>query len=74
MHAPSDEKSDESKDGFYDELEQGFDQFPKYLTKNLLGDFNAKVRRENIFNPTIWNESLHQDSNDKGVRVGNFAT
>jgi hypothetical protein len=30
--------------------------------------------RENIFNPTIGNESLHQDSNDNGVRLVNFAT
>jgi hypothetical protein len=42
--------------------------------KILLGDFNAKVGRENIFKPTIGKESLHQDSNDKGVRVVNFAT
>ena len=38
----------------------------------LLGDFNAKVGRENIFKPTIGNESLHQDSNDNGVRIVNF--
>jgi len=42
--------------------------------KILLGDFNAKVRRENIFKPTIGNDSLHQDSNDNGVRLVNFAT
>ena len=40
----------------------------------LLGDFNAEVRRENIFKPTDGNESLHQDSNDNGVRIVNFAT
>jgi hypothetical protein len=27
--------------------------------KILLGDFNAKVGREDIFNPTIWNDILH---------------
>ena len=42
--------------------------------KILLGDFNVKVGRENIFKPTIGNESLHQDSNDNGVRILNFAT
>jgi hypothetical protein len=41
--------------------------------KILLGDFNAKVSRENIFKPTIGNESLREISNDNGVRV-NFAT
>jgi len=42
--------------------------------KILLGDFNAKVGRENSFKPTIGNESLHQDSNDNVVRIVNFAT
>jgi hypothetical protein len=42
--------------------------------KIAIGDFNAKVGRENIFKPTIGNESLHQDSNDNGVRVVNIAT
>jgi hypothetical protein len=42
--------------------------------KILLGDFNAKVGRENIFKTTIGQESLHQDSNDNGVRLVNFAT
>jgi hypothetical protein len=42
--------------------------------KILLGDFNAKVGRENIFKPTIGNESLHQGSIDNGVRIVNFAT
>jgi hypothetical protein len=34
----------------------------------------SKRGREDIFKPTIGNESLHQDSNDNGVRVVNFAT
>ena len=48
VHAPSEEKSDSSKDSFYEELDQVFDHFPKYDMKILLGDFNAKVGRENI--------------------------
>jgi len=32
------------------------------------------VGRENIFKPTVGNESLHQGSNDNGVRIVNFAT
>jgi hypothetical protein len=51
-----------------------FDKFPKYHMKILLGDFNAKVGREGIFKPTIANESLHEISNDNGVRLVNFAT
>jgi len=29
---------------------------------------------ENIFKPTIGNDSLHQDGNDNGVRIVKFAT
>jgi hypothetical protein len=51
-----------------------FNKFHKYHTKILLGDFNAKVGREDIFKPTIGNESLHEITNDNGVRVQSFAT
>ena len=42
--------------------------------KILLGDFNAQVRRETIFQPTIGTEILHPESNDNGIRLVNFAT
>ena len=49
VHARSEEKSDESTVGVYEELEQVFDHFPKYHMKILLRDFNAKVGRERRF-------------------------
>jgi exonuclease III len=67
VHAQTEEKSYDSKDSFYEELEQIFDHFPKYHTKILLGDFNAKLGREDTFKPTIGNESLHEGNNDNGV-------
>jgi hypothetical protein len=42
--------------------------------KILLGNFNAKIGKEDIFKPTVGKESLQEISNDNGVRVGNFAT
>jgi hypothetical protein len=47
-HAPCEDKSDDVKDSFYEELARVFDQFPRYDMKILLGDFNAKVGREYI--------------------------
>jgi len=55
VHAPSEEKSDDSKDSFYEELEQFFFQFSKYHMKILPGDFNEKVETETIFKPKIGN-------------------
>jgi hypothetical protein len=43
------------KDSLYGELERVFDQFPKHSVKIWLGDFNAKVGREDIFKPTVGN-------------------
>ena len=76
VHAPSEEKSKNCllKDSFYEELEQVFDHFPKNHIKILLGDFNAKVGRQNFSKPTTGNESLHRDSNNNSVRIINFAT
>jgi hypothetical protein len=62
------------KDSLYEELERVFDKFSKYHTKILLGDITAKVGREDISKPTIENESLHEISNNNGVRLVNFAT
>jgi hypothetical protein len=74
VHAPTEDEDDDIKDSFYEVLEQVFDQFPWYHIKILLGDFNGKVGREDIFKPVIGNESLHGASNDNGVIVINFAT
>jgi hypothetical protein len=74
VHASCEDKGDEEKGSFFEELGRVFDQFPRYDMKIILCDFNAKVGRENIFKPTIGNESLHEISNDSGVRVVNIAT
>jgi exonuclease III len=74
VHAPTEDKADDVKDGFYEELERVFDKFPKYHTKIILGDFNAKESREDIFKPAVGIESVHEINNDNGVRLVNFAT
>ena len=72
VHAPSEEKSDGSKDSFYEELEQVFSHSPKYHMKILSAELKAKARRENIFKPTIGIQSLHKDSNNNDVRRVNI--
>jgi hypothetical protein len=73
VHTLTEDNTDDVTDSFYEELERVFDKFPKYDTKILL-DFNTKVSRKDIFKQTTGDKSLHENSNDKGVRVVNFST
>jgi hypothetical protein len=52
--------------------EKATTHFPKNHMEILL-HFNASLGRKNIFKPTIGNKSLHEGSNDSGVRVVNYA-
>ncbi|XP_046389318.1 craniofacial development protein 2-like [Ischnura elegans] len=73
FYAPTEDAEDEEKDSFYELLEEQVDKLPSYDMKIVLGDANAKVGREDIFQPAIGKESLHQDSNDNGTRLASFA-
>jgi hypothetical protein len=48
VHAPSGDKSDDTKDSLYEELEHVFDQFLKYHVKILFRDFSSDVRSKDI--------------------------
>jgi hypothetical protein len=74
VHAPTEVKIDDMKDSFYEELERVSISSQKYHMKIMLQDFSTKVGKEDVLKPTIWNESLHEISNDNGVRIVNFAT
>jgi hypothetical protein len=67
VHAPTEDKIDNVKKSFYEELERVFDKFPKYHLNILLGDFNERVGREDIFKATTGNETSHEISNYNGV-------
>lgn len=51
-----------------------YDSILRRIQKIILGNFNAKVGREDVFRPTIGRESFHEESNDKGVRLVTLAT
>jgi hypothetical protein len=49
-------EGDDSEDSFCEGTEQMFDQFPQYYVNILLRDFNAKLKRYDIFKRTTGNE------------------
>jgi hypothetical protein len=68
VHATNEDKRNDSKDSFYEE----FEQVLLLLVAHVLGNFDAKLGRQNIFKVTIGNESLYEGSNDNSVKVVNF--
>lgn len=74
VHAPTEEKDELTKDIFYDQLETLLSTLPKQDATLLLGDFNAKIGKEEAFRPNIGKYSLHEQCNDNGLRLVDFAT
>ena len=72
VHAPTNEKTEETKEEFYNLLEENVNQIARSDIKIILGDFNAKVSKESIYEPTIGNESLPDETNTNGVKIIHF--
>ena len=73
VHAPTEEKDDDEKDNFYEDLDQIYEECPKRDVKIIIGNLNAKIGQEAIYRPIIIKYSLHTLSNDNGIRLINFA-
>lgn len=74
IHAPTEDKDEETKKEFYLKLERLYDSLPTNDIKMVIGDMNAKIAKENIYKGTIGSHSLHQVSNENGQRLIGFAT
>jgi len=73
VHTSTNEKTEEIKEEFYNLLEQNINQIARLDIKILHGDFNAKVGKESIYKPTTGNESLHNETNNNGIKMIQFA-
>lgn len=73
FYAPTEDADDEDKDSFYETLEALCNNIPSYDMKILLRDANAKVGKELIWKTIAGKESLHNDSNNNGIRLLSLA-
>ncbi|KAK4876496.1 hypothetical protein RN001_009002 [Aquatica leii] len=73
VYAPTEETEEEEKEKFYEQLEQIFGSLPQQDMKIILGDLNAKIGKEETLRPHIGKHSLHDQSNDNGLRIADFA-
>ena len=72
VHAPTNEQLEVIKEDFYNLLEQRINQIANLDIKIILGDFNAKTGKENIYKPTT-GESLHNETNNTGIKMIQYA-
>ena len=69
IHAPTEEKDEETKERFYAELQQTQEKVPKHDPLIILGDYNAKIGRERAYQKVIRNHTLHDITNRNGELV-----
>jgi hypothetical protein len=73
IHAPTNDSEEEAKDQFYEQLERAYAACPSHDVKLVMEDANAKVGRETVHQPTIDKHSLHERTNENGLRLVDFA-
>jgi len=69
VHAPTEDKSQEDKDMFYEKLENTVSSIPSNRIQIILGDLNAKVGKGAMFSSIAGNHSLHSNTNDNGLKL-----
>ena len=73
IYAPTEDKEEEIKEQFYEELQTTQDRVPKHDATIILGDMNAKLGREKVFSQVVGLHTLHNISNENGEMVANYA-
>jgi endonuclease/exonuclease/phosphatase family metal-dependent hydrolase len=74
VHAPTEERSDEEKESFYERLEETYGKIPKYDMKIILGDFNAKIGKEECIKEVAGRFTLHKETSKNGWYLVDYVT
>jgi endonuclease/exonuclease/phosphatase family metal-dependent hydrolase len=73
IYAPTEDKEEEIKEQFYKKLQRAHDRVPKHDVIIIMGDMNAKLGKEKVFNQVLGRHTLHNISNENGEMVANYA-
>jgi len=72
IYAPAEDKEEDIKEQFYEELQRTLDRVPKHDVTIILGDMNAKLGKEEVFSQVVGRHTLHI-TNENGEMVENYA-
>jgi len=73
IYAPTEDKMDIEKEKFYDDLQTVLDRTPKSDIVIVLGDANAKLGKEDVYNEVSRKQTLHKLWNRNGEMLLEFA-
>jgi exonuclease III len=73
-YAPTDEKETETKEQFYEELQNMIDNTARSDTIIILGDFNAKLGKEDTYKNVTGKHMLQEQTSENGELLCEFAT
>ena len=59
VQAPTEEKMEEEKNQFYDDLQKTYDRTPEHDIVMVLGDLNAKIGKEKAYESVTGKNTLH---------------
>ena len=74
VYAPTEDIVDEIVYKFYKTMESVCDELPKHDAVITLGDFNAKLGKEQIYRDIIGRHSLHDTTSNNGFWLVQYAT
>ena len=62
VHAPTEEKDEEEKEKFYEDLQKIPNKIPKHDIVIIMGDLNAKIGKEEVYQQVAGKYTLHEST------------
>ena len=72
-YAPTESVTEEQKEQFYEDLNRCCDQIPKHDALLILGDFNAKIGKEQANKSVVGQHTIHEETSENGLILCQFA-
>jgi len=73
IHAPTEEKDEEEKEKFYEDLQKIHNKIPKHDIVIIMGDLNAKIGKEKLYQQVAGKYTLHESTNGNGEWACEYA-
>lgn len=72
-YEPAEDKYDANNDTFYEKLEEIYDKCPANVAKIVVGNFNAKIGREGIFDAAVGEFGLYDNTTPNSEKLIGFS-